>query len=550
MNKIIFISDYFLDEILGGAEKNNDVFIKLISKYYNIEIIKSTLVTNKYIQDNINNYFIVANFFELSEQAKLFLQKECRYSIYEHDHKYVSTNNPAMFENYFVPDKFLINLNFYHKAEAVFCQSKLHSQIIYKNLLLQNIVNLGGNLWSENDLNILENNINTVKTIEYGIMESKNKNKGFYNSISYCKENNIKFDIIKFNDYKTFINDLSKVNNLIFFPEWVETYSRVAIEARILNCKIHTNELIGASSEDYFKFKGHKLLDYIKNNNFIIIQKIINVIEKKNIEIFKPFIIPKLTFITSLYKGEKYIINFINNITNLNLFNCSELLIYDSDSPENEHQLIKPYLDMHDNIIYKRLERNYTPAEVVNMCIKQSNGDLLTTAPVDDVRDDNFIVYTLRNIINNNDVVLVYGDCLQTNKENETIQINSSNNKLYEHSLEEFTKENMIKSLPGCMPVWKKEVHNTVGYFRTDLRYPIDWEMWLRMVKAGFKFKKINQIVGLYYFNENGLTTSKTNAINKHQEEAKIFFEYKDLFGNNFIKYKEYFSQFLKVQNE
>jgi hypothetical protein len=122
--------------------------------------------------------------------------------------------------------------------------------------LLQNIINLGGNLWSDKDLDILEKNINTEKHIEYGIMESKNKNKGFYNSVSFCIENEINYDIIKFDSYENFITQLSKVKNLIFFPQWIETYSRVAIEARILNCKLITNELIGASTEEYFSLKG------------------------------------------------------------------------------------------------------------------------------------------------------------------------------------------------------------------------------------------------------------------------------------------------------
>ena len=551
MNKIIFISDYFLDEILGGAEKNNDVFLDLISTTYLVESIKSSKVTLDYINKNIDKFFIIANFFNLNEEIKLILQKKCRYVIYEHDHKYTINNNPAIFENYIVPDNYLINLNFYHKAEAVFCQSKLHSEILYKNLLLQNIINLGGNLWSNKDISTLEKYTDTQKIIEYGIMESTNKNKGFHNSVSFCIENQINYDIIKFDNYENFIIELSKVKNLIFFPQWVETYSRVAIEARILNCKLITNELIGASTEDYFSTKGKELLNILKQNNVKIINKFIDVIENNKIENFKSFNLPKLTFITSLYKGEKYISNFMENITNLNLFSSSELIIIDSGSPENEFDIIKPYTEIYSNIKYKRLQSNHTPAEVVNMCINNAEGELLTTAPVDDIRDNNFIIYTIRNIINYKDEVdLVYGDCLQTTKENENMILNSSNNLLYEHSINEFSRENMIKCLPGPMPVWKKSIHEKIGLFRTDIKYPIDWEMWLRMVKAGFKFKKIHKILGLYYFNENGLTTSKSSAIIKQKEESKIFFEYKEIFGNNFDKYKDYFLQFLKVENE
>jgi hypothetical protein len=537
MNKIIFISDYFLEEILGGAEKNNDAFINKASQLLNIEKIKSCFVDENFILKNANNFFIVANFFQLSENVKLILQKKCKYIIYEHDHKYVSTNNPANFENFFVPDEYLINLNFYSNAKAVLCQSKLHSEILYKNTLLTNIINLGGNVWSDEDLQILKNNIDNKKNIKFGIYETKNKNKGFTNAIDYCLENNLSYTLIKHQEYNKFINNLSFVENLIFLPQWVETYSRLAVEARILNCKLITNDLIGAASEDYFLLKGMKLFEYIEKNSNNIVKKVLSIINEENQQYFKSFDIPKITFITSLYKGEKYISNFLNNITNLDLFETTEVLMYNANSPENEFSIIEPYLEKFKNIKYIKLNKNYSPSEIHNFAITDSTGEFLTTSPVDDIREKNYIRTMIRNLINvDKEIVLVYGDTLQTNKENETFEKNSATS-IYEHSKEQFSNENMIKSLPGPMPVWRKSVHKIIGYYREDLKYPIDWEMWLRMIKYNFKFKKINKIVGLYYFNPNGLTTSNNNVKNKLNEEAKVFFEYKEIFGNNFKKY-------------
>lgn len=545
MNKVIFISDYFLNEILGGAEKNNDAFINRALKYINIEKIKSSLVNEEYILNNINSFFIIANFFQLSENVKLILQQKCKYIIYEHDHKYVSTNNPASFEDFFVPDEHIINLNFYSKAKAVLCQSKLHSEILYKNTLLSNIINLAGNIWDFHDLKILKNNINNNKNIKFGIYETNNKNKGLSNAINYCLENNLSYTLIKHQQYDSFIKNLSCVDSLVFFPQWVETYSRLAIEARILNCKLITNDLIGAASEDYFCLKGIKLFEYIEKNSEHIVKKVLSIINNDIQEYFKSFDIPKITFITSLYKGRKYINNFLSNITNLDLFETTEVLIYDANSPENEFDIIAPYLDKFKNIKYIKLNKNYSPSEIHNFAIKESTGEFLTTSPVDDIREKNYIRTMIRNLINvDEDVVLVYGDTLQTNKENETFENNTATS-LYEHSKENFSKENMIKSLPGPMPVWKKSVHNVIGYYREDLKYPIDWEMWLRMVKNNFKFKKINKIVGLYYYNPNGLTTSNDNVKIKLKEEAKVFFEYKEIFGNNFKKYENYFQQFI-----
>tara|TARA_R110002020_G_scaffold17392_1_gene61154 strand:- start:49 stop:1146 length:1098 start_codon:yes stop_codon:yes gene_type:complete len=344
---------------------------------------------------------------------------------------------------------------------------------------------------------------------------------------------------------------LSEVENLVFFPQWIESYNRVSIEARILGCKIITNKLIGAASEEYFKLKGKDLLQFIKENNKNVIRKILDVVEGKEPKFHRPYEVPKVSFLTSLYKGAEHIEGFLKNITSVYLFETSEVVIYDSCSPEEEFKLIEPYLKKYKNIKYKRLEKNYLPSKVYNKMIEECEGEFLTTAPVDDRVGYNYLRHTIKNLIGTDEsLALVYADCLQTRNKNETLENNSSNRKMYEHSLQEFSKKNMVKSLPGPMPVWKKEIHSKIGLFREDIKYPIDWEMWLRMVKEGYTFKKIGVVYGLYLFNEKGLTTSPENSKLRLEEEAKVYFEYSDIFGDNFEIYKPYFSQFLKKEGD
>ena len=544
MNKIVFISDFFLNQVSGGAEKCNEAFINKASKKYNIVKKNSTQVTVEFIDNNKDGFFIISNFFGLSEKVKRHLSNY-DYIIYEHDHKYVTSNNPSLYKNFEIPVRNIINIDFYSSAKAVLCQSAFHSKILYKNTLLTNIVNLAGNIWSDSDLDLLSKNLSNTKSIKNAIMRSDNRNKGQSAAVRYCKSNNIDFEFIESQSYEGFIKNLSKVENLYFFPQWVETYNRVSIEARILGCKLITNNLIGVTKESYYKLKGKELLDFIRENNDNVVNKILNVIEQKEVEFFKTTEIPKVTFITSMYKGSKFIEHFLKNITSLDLFETTEVLIFDSNSPENEYSICKPYLEKYDNIKYKRLEKNYSPTEVLNLGIKESTGEYLTTAPIDDVRDKLYLRWMIKSLMEaGEDTCLVYGECLQTNVANETINSNTASS-VYEHSKQDFSRENMIKSLPGPMPVWKKSVHEQIGYFNTKYRYCADWELWLRMVNKGYKFRKLNKIIGLYYFNKEGLTTSDDTKIEKNTEEAEVFFKFKETFGDsNYNRYFSYFNQF------
>tara|TARA_R110002020_G_scaffold27572_6_gene89003 strand:- start:339 stop:539 length:201 start_codon:yes stop_codon:yes gene_type:complete len=64
------------------------------------------------------------------------------------------------------------------------------------------------------------------------------------------------------------------------------------------------------------------------------------------------------------------------------------------------------------------------------------------------------------------------------------------------------------------------------------------------MVQGGTVFKKIPETLGLYYFNEEGNSTSPKNFKEKIKEENKIFLENKEVFGPaNYNRYKNYFAQ-------
>jgi hypothetical protein len=162
---------------------------------------------------------------------------------------------------------------------------------------------------------------------------------------------------------------------------------------------------------------------------------------------------------------------------------------------------------------------------------------------VDDRPAPNYCEILRKHLIYSSDIDLVYGDCLQTKEPNETY-INNSSTSLYEHSTLSFTKENMIKCLPGPMPMFKKQMLEKNGNFNEYLIYANDWELWLRCVRGGSKFKKINTSIGLYYYNPNGKSTSLNNIKEKMKEEKDIFNEYIDIIGQkNYSMYRQYFNK-------
>ena len=140
---IIYISDFFVEQIAGGGELVDDCLIKhLTSRGFSVSRMNSDKVSPVFLQNNKENFFIVSNFVNLSEPNKKALDS-CRYIIYEHDHKYILGRDPSPYSNFIVPPDALCNLYFYKNAQTVICQSGLHAEVLRKNIKSDNIISAG-----------------------------------------------------------------------------------------------------------------------------------------------------------------------------------------------------------------------------------------------------------------------------------------------------------------------------------------------------------------------------------------------------------------------
>ena len=262
--KFIFIADFFVEHVLGGGELNNEQCIEILSSQgYTMEKIQSHLVTPSFIENNKENKFIIGNFINIKPDS---MQKllNTDYVIYEHDHKYLTTRNPALYMNFKAPKEHIANYEFYQKAKKVFCQSQFHLEIVQRNTGLQNLVNLSGNLWSSSSLKVLEKISKKPKEAKCSIMDSAIPHKNTHEAVNLCIVKNLDYELIQSAVYEEFLEALGANEKFVFLPQTPETLSRVAVEARMMNMSLITNNLVGATKEDWFKLKGVELIEEVR----------------------------------------------------------------------------------------------------------------------------------------------------------------------------------------------------------------------------------------------------------------------------------------------
>jgi len=262
--KIGFIADFFAEEVPGGGELNNDELIQILSnRDHEILKIKSSECLDgalKHLESEGYTRFVVANFAALPPAAKKELEAHT-YVLYEHDHKYLAGRNPAVFKDFRVPKGALINTEFYKGAKAVICQSGFHQKIVQQNLELEHIISVGGNLWSTTTLEFLREMASREKREKCSVMMSHIPHKNTTDAIKFCNVQKLSYDLIPALPYRDFLERLGRNNTLVFLPKTPETLSRIVVEARMMGMKTITNNLVGATKEEWFKLKGGDLID-------------------------------------------------------------------------------------------------------------------------------------------------------------------------------------------------------------------------------------------------------------------------------------------------
>jgi glycosyltransferase involved in cell wall biosynthesis len=250
---------------------------------------------------------------------------------------------------------------------------------------------------------------------------------------------------------------------------------------------------------------------------------------------------PRVSIITSVYKGDHYILKFLQDITRQTIFDQCQLIIVNANSPGDEERVIKDYMKLFSNIVYIKLAYDPGLYGVWNMGIKFAQGSYITNANLDDRLHPNCYQIHAAYLDNHPDVDVVYSGCYSTKRANETFELNNSRGNMMMHSIIPFNRFRLfIDSYPLTPnPMWRKDVHKKYGLFDHTYKSSGDTEMWVRAAFLGnAKIVMIPGVYGLYYHNPAGLSTKKDSVV--YVELNRMKATYKDVPDITTLEHIEY----------
>jgi glycosyltransferase involved in cell wall biosynthesis len=206
--------------------------------------------------------------------------------------------------------------------------------------------------------------------------------------------------------------------------------------------------------------------------------------------------------IVSTYNSERFIHGCLEDLENQTIADKLEIIVVNSGSQQNEEVIVKEFQRKYDNIVYIKTHQREGIYSAWNRAVKVARGKYLTNANTDDRHRMDAFEVMVKVLEANEDVGLVYGDQIRTDTENDTFENHHGAERLRRP---DYSRQRLLFGCcVGSQPMWRKSLHEELGYFDESLDSAADWDFWIR-ISSKYRFLHVPEFLGLYYHNEDGI---------------------------------------------
>lgn len=413
--QIIFVADLFVEDYVGGAELTSESLIK--SSPFKVFKLHSKDVNLQVLEAGHDRYWIFGNYSSLDFNLIPSIVANLNYSILEYDYKYCKWRSPqkhAFTENEPCNDASsaigkLVSA-FMYGAKSLWWMSEAqmaHYQKLFPFLAERPNVVLSSVFDDEFFVKVKMLRDASREHVRKGwiVLGSSSWVKGSDDAEQYCKDNGLDYEVVWNLPYASVLEKFSEAEGFVYLPKGWDTCPRMVIEAKLLGCKIITNENVQHSKETWFDTDNIlEIEEYLYGARHLFWTSIKNTVEWK----------PKISGYTTAY-------NFINSsypwrqcIQSLLGF-CDEVVVVDGGSNDGTLESLREWASSEDRLKVFEVPRDWNDtrfgvfdgmqkAEARSRC----TGDFLWQQDADEVvheRDYEKIVKLCKNFPDLIDIV-------------------------------------------------------------------------------------------------------------------------------------------------
>ena len=233
-----------------------------------------------------------------------------------------------------------------------------------------------------------------------------------------------------------------------------------------------------------------------------------------------------ITVMCSNYNSEEWIEGYLDSL-NMQFLRVFEVIFVDANSTDKSPEIIQNWIPR-EGISTKFISagKRISVYEAWNTCIDLSTEEFIINVNTDDRLLPMGLVTMINYALAAPDASVYYGKSLVVQDKNHE-EICGMHNwpKAHLHQL----------LVGGCccgpFPMVRKEVYDKEGGFDESFEISGDFEMWCRLASRGHQFMCIPEVIGSYYENPVGLSTSEERRSQLIDEDARIRGMYSETAG-------------------
>ena len=362
---IVFVSDLFSSDHVGGAELTTDSIID--SSPFNVFRLHSKDVNEKTLSQGIEKYWIFGNFASMNLDYLPGIISQIKYSIVEYDYKYCKYRSP---EKHAIAESKPCDCNedmhgkmisaFYYGAKSLWWMSTAQKEIYHslfpflggiKNTVLSSVFSREFFEKAEELSSIAEKKIEAgeVSRDKWIVVGSNSWIKGVDDSIKYCVDNGLDYELVENMNYNDLLEKLSTAYGLVFLPKGGDTCPRITIEAKILGCKLVLNENVQHANEKWFITEDIKEFgDYLYSARERFWHGIAKDLNHK----------PTISGYTTTYNCLNQNYPFQESILSLIGF-CDQVVVVDGGSTDGTWEVLQKLTEAHEKLIIHQQPRDW-----------------------------------------------------------------------------------------------------------------------------------------------------------------------------------------------
>jgi glycosyltransferase involved in cell wall biosynthesis len=358
---IVFVADLFVEDYIGGAELTTENLINyLIDSGKNICKVKSSQIDQKLIQDGLMKHWIFCNYAGMNMDLIPIVIANLKYSIIEYDYKfckYRSVEKHQFAENRPCDcseqhNGKIISAFMFGALNLFWMSEKQRNLYFSKFPFLKNTKNtVLSSIFSNNALEKLKyirDNKKVKKTQKAVIVGSNSWIKGVEDSISYCKEKELEYEVVQDVSHDEILQKMSEFTEFVFMPRGGDTCPRIVIEAKLAGLNIHTNLNTQHIDETWWSKSQDSIEKYLKSRPEIFKEIIDNTINKQET-------ISGYTTVKDCIEQEYPYEQAIKSMLGF----CDQVIVVDGGSTDGTWESLVKLSESDDRIIIEQKKRDW-----------------------------------------------------------------------------------------------------------------------------------------------------------------------------------------------